>query len=400
MKNKLTYIDIFAGCGGISLGLYNSRKWHGLFAIEKSPDAFATLKFNLIDNKKHFSWPSWLPITNHDIYEVLDKYYLNLSKLKSHVDLVVGGPPCQGFSLAGRRLEKDYRNELINAYLRFVDIVKPRAILFENVKGFDIGFKQPDGKKGLSYSKFVIQELKKIGYLDASYKIINFSEYGVPQKRQRVIIFASLNTNSNLFFNKIATLKKSFLKSKKLNQEISLEEAISDLLKINGITKSEEFENFYFGKYANNIQSNYQNLMKQNINQILPDSHRFVNHHENIETKFQYIIKYHLKNEDIKKIYKTKKTTTRLLERHSPCPTLTTLPDDFIHYCEPRILTVREYARIQSFPDWYEIKGKYTTGGNRRKIEVPRYSQIGNAFPPLFSELCGQVIKELLSNGK
>ena len=77
-------------------------------------------------------------------------------------------------------------------------------------------------------------------------------------------------------------------------------------------------------------------------------------------------------------------------------PTLTTHPDDYVHYCEPRILTVREYARIQTFPDWFEFKGKYTTGGKLRKVEVPRYTQIGNAIPPLFGELAGMVIKEML----
>ena len=89
-----------------------------------------------------------------------------------------------------------------------------------------------------------------------------------------------------------------------------------------------------------------------------------------------------------------KSSTKRLLPR-SPTPTLTTLPDDYIHYCEPRILTVREYARIQSFPDDYEFKGKYTTGGKLRVREVARYSQIGNAIPPLFGELAGQILTEM-----
>jgi DNA (cytosine-5)-methyltransferase 1 len=73
------------------------------------------------------------------------------------------------------------------------------------------------------------------------------------------------------------------------------------------------------------------------------------------------------------------------------------LPDDYIHYSEPRILTVREYARIQSFPDWYQFQGKYTTGGKLRTKEVPRYSQIGNAIPPLFGEQSGLVLKQLIS---
>ena len=90
-----------------------------------------------------------------------------------------------------------------------------------------------------------------------------------------------------------------------------------------------------------------------------------------------------------------KKHTIVPLSKDEQTPTLTTLPDDYIHYAEPRILTVREYARIQSFPDHYEFKGMYTTGGTRRKVDVPRYTQIGNAIPPLFAEQAGLVLKEM-----
>ena len=85
-----------------------------------------------------------------------------------------------------------------------------------------------------------------------------------------------------------------------------------------------------------------------------------------------------------------------VLDPHNLAPTITNMPDDYLHYNEPRILTVRECARIQSFPDWYEFKSKYTTGGRMRKKEVPRYSQVGNAIPPLFALQAGLVLKELL----
>jgi DNA (cytosine-5)-methyltransferase 1 len=87
-----------------------------------------------------------------------------------------------------------------------------------------------------------------------------------------------------------------------------------------------------------------------------------------------------------------KKHSVVPLHPHRPSHTLTTLPDDFIHYSEPRILTVRECARLQSFPDWYAFKGKYTTGGHRRKRECPRYTQVGNAVPPLVAELLGNIV--------
>lgn len=104
------YVDLFAGCGGTSLGLHKAGL-KGLFAIEKNPDAFSTLKYNLIDTHKHFQWPDWLPEKNWDINSLLSKRGKELRKLRGHVDLVVGGPPCQGFSLVGERRASDKRNK-------------------------------------------------------------------------------------------------------------------------------------------------------------------------------------------------------------------------------------------------------------------------------------------------
>ena len=92
-----------------------------------------------------------------------------------------------------------------------------------------------------------------------------------------------------------------------------------------------------------------------------------------------------------------KRRGVTLLDRNGQSPTITSHPDDLVHYCEPRILTVREMARLQSFPDWYEFKGKYTTGGHLRKIDVPRYTQVGNAVPPLFAEQLGLTLLEIFN---
>ena len=89
-----------------------------------------------------------------------------------------------------------------------------------------------------------------------------------------------------------------------------------------------------------------------------------------------------------------------VLDSHTVSPTITGQPDDYLHYCEPRIMTVRECARIQSFPDWYQFRKKYTTGGQMRKLEVPRYTQVGNAIPPLFAELAGVVLKQMLIDAR
>lgn len=401
----MNYIDLFAGCGGLSLGLYNAG-WHGLFAIEKSKDAFETLEYNLIQNRNHFNWPDWLPKKPHDIKKVIEKYEKQLKSLRGTVDMVTGGPPCQGFSTAGLRRETDARNKLINSYIEFIDLVRPKILFFENVKGFTMEFDK-DGKKGKRYSDYAIKELDARGY-DVHPELINFSEYGIPQKRCRFILvgirkdFAKTkNINAELFFTKLRENREKFLVSKGLNLNVSLEEAISDLLKGHGTSQSTEFKKFKMGAYGNAV-SKYQQYLRSNIPPVAqPDSHRFANHSAKIEARFAYILKHATpgKNitDEIKLKFSIKKRNLLPLSKGEQAPTITTLPDDFIHYKEPRILTVREYARIQSFPDNYLIKGCYTTGGQRRKKDVPRYTQLGNAIPPLFGEQSGTILKSLMN---
>ena len=395
---KLTYIDLFSGCGGLALGLHNAG-WQGLFAVEKSADAFKTLYSNQIEKKQNFNWPQWLEKTNHDINDILNKHEEKLKSLKSKVKLIAGGPPCQGFSMAGRRKEDDDRNKLINSYIKFVELVEPELLFFENVKGFTIGFKKGN-KRGQAYSTYVVDKLEKLGY-DVQGEIVDFSEYGVPQKRQRYILVGSKKGNAEKFSQQIMKNRTDFFKSKKINDVNSLSDAISDLLQSNGTKPSPDTKGFEAGVY-NKAQSAYQKLMRASkpLTNTIADSHRFAKHKKETIEKFQYILKNSTKNKNIsdaiKAKYKMKKRTTVPLCEDSCTPTLTTLPDDYIHYCEPRILTVREYARIQSFPDDYEFKAGYTTGGERRKKDVPRYTQIGNAIPPLFGEQAGLVLKEIL----
>lgn len=363
------YIDLFSGCGGLALGLHKAG-WKGLFAIEKSADAFSTLKYNLIDKNSNFEWPEWLPKQNHDINQIIELYEDKLRELDGKVELIAGGPPCQGFSMAGRRQEKDDRNKLIDSYIRFVELVKPKVLFFENVKGFTIGFKNGN-KRGEAYSVYVVEKLRNLGY-DVEGRIINFSEYGVPQKRQRFILVGTKNGKAEDFFISIVKNRAEFFKSKKLNDTTSLSDAISDLLQTNGLVDSPDSKNFKAGIYKE-ATSSYQKLMREgkNLKNKIADSHRFANHKKETQEKFQYILQNAQANKNIpdsiKEKYNLKKRTVVPLCQDSCTPTLTTLPDDYIHYSEPRILTVREYARIQSFPDSYEFKGKYTTGGDMRK---------------------------------
>ncbi|CAA0204194.1 DNA cytosine methyltransferase [Tenacibaculum maritimum] len=395
-----TYIDLFSGCGGLSLGLHNAG-WKGIFAIEKSEDAFNTLEHNLIKKKKHFEWPNWLDQKHHDINQVLEDHSENLIALRGTIDLVAGGPPCQGFSMAGRRIEHDSRNDLINSYIKFIDLVKPKLIFFENVKGFTQGFKK-NNTKGEAYSIYVKKELEKVGY-SVKGQLINFADYGIPQKRTRFILVGIQNSfventpnlSEETFFEEIKNNKENFLISKNLTVNPSLENAISDLLQSNGQVESET-PNFKAGIYGE-IKSKYQKyLRKYKKQQSKVDSHRFAKHTDVVRNRFQIALDENLTSATYRERFNLKKSSTKILEANKPTPTITTLPDDYIHYCEPRIMTVREYARIQSFPDTYQFKGKYTTGGKRRTQEVPRYSQIGNAIPPLFGEQAGLVLKQLI----
>ncbi|PZX38177.1 DNA (cytosine-5)-methyltransferase 1 [Nonlabens dokdonensis] len=408
MSEKKTYIDLFAGCGGLSLGLYNSGLWKGLFAIEKSPDAFETFNYNLIEKNNHFDWPNWLPKSNHDINAIIKNYPNELKSLRGKIDMVAGGPPCQGFSTAGKRNENDLRNKLIKSYIRFIRKVQPKVIFFENVKGFTQKFDK-NKIQGKVYSEYVKSALgytpkdkKYLGY-KVEGRLVDFSEYGVPQKRTRFILVGIRkdivkNTKPTDFFDSIRSERKKFLINKGIGLTNSLEDAISDLLRINE-TMSPDTASFKAGLY-NRPKSEYQKLLKGNYSEKIPDSHRFAKHNPSTIEKFEYILENADKNktlsDEIKEKFNLKKRTIIPLSGTTPTPTITTLPDDYVHYCEPRIFTVREYARIQSFDDWYEFKGKYTTGGKRRTQEVPRYSQIGNAIPPLFGEQAGITINNLI----
>lgn len=403
---KPTYIDLFAGCGGLSLGLHNAG-WQGVFAIEKSPDAFQTLQYNLIDRNKHFIWPKWLPKQALEINTVIKDYSEQLKALSGTIDLIAGGPPCQGFSMAGRRNEDDHRNQLVLSYIQFVKLIQPKIIFFENVKGFTLEFKK-NKDKGKVYASFVEQALNQVGYYVQG-KLVNFGDYGIPQKRTRFILIGvrkdiknSAQALADSFFQKVENNKYSFLKTKHLTINTNLNDAISDLLMKNGKELCPDSKTFQSGIYTKKPLSPYQKLMRKGIKNDIPDSHRFAKHRPDIIQKFSDIIETStIKNIDIDKSirekYNIKKHTVIPLDEHFKAPTITTLPDDYIHFCEPRILTVREYARIQSFPDSYQFKGKYTTGGKRRTQEVPRYSQIGNAIPPLFAEQAGIILNQIIN---
>jgi DNA (cytosine-5)-methyltransferase 1 len=404
------FIDLFAGCGGLSLGLTNAG-WTGVFAVEKNSDAFETLKHNLCGKgKRKFEWPEWLPCKELSTSDLLLDYREKLESLRGKIDLIAGGPPCQGFSFAGRRNPDDPRNQLMEEYIAIVDIVRPKFLLFENVRGFTAAFKNSDRLPHAAVIKEKLEGLSWGGY-QVSCRLVNASIFGVPQPRARFILLAIRQDAQAEFLNSVAfdpfenleSSAENFRKARNLHShEISVSEAISDL-EIGKFPLIDCPETLGF-KQIDYVQpekpTSFQALMRKGSKRAArPNSLRLPKHKTATVARFQDVLETCAKGKSLsvenRERYKTKKQCFTPLHPDQLSKTITTLPDDLLHYSEPRILTVRENARLQSFPDWFAFRGKYTTGGARRREECPRYTQVGNAVPPLMGEALGELIKEI-----
>lgn len=400
-NGKIVFADAFAGCGGLSLGLLQAGL-EGRFAIEHDKFAFETLRANLIskNSKVKFAWPRWLPKEQLDVSTFLDTYRTQLQSLEGEIDVLVGGPPCQGFSSAGRRRHDDPRNQLFEKYINLVDVIKPDAVLIENVRGFTVDFSRKGHVKNYS------QNLRS--RLEEDYQVyeelLDLSQFGVPQTRTRYFLLA---LRPGLFHgNPFARLKAklpSFLRSMQLMTPVSSWAAISDLeISRGGKLPSTETPGFEEIRYTS-PRTQFQRLMNAGV--IVPTDLRLARHLEETTNRFQEIIE--LSNaegrlntsisEEVRARFGIRKYALRVLDPDRPSPTITSLPDDLLHFSEPRTLTVRENARLQSFPDWFSFKGKYTTGGHMRRMEVPRFTQVANAVPPLVARAFGELLVELFS---
>jgi DNA (cytosine-5)-methyltransferase 1 len=404
-RKKPVFIDAFAGCGGLSLGLLKAG-WRGLFAIEKDAFAFDTLRSNLTGKGANwaFDWPDWLLLKPWSVEELMEQHADQLLALRGHVDLLAGGPPCQGFSSAGRRRTDDPRNVLFERYLEFVELVRPRLVLIENVRGitynFDFGSDLADTRN------FAAELAARLGegyhvYTDT----IRCSSFGVPQKRPRFFLVGMLKSEFKKLpsehdpFILLHELKVPFLRKRSLGTKVTSRQALSDLEKVRaGVGPSPDTKG-YQALLAPRPLSNFQRLMNENHKGPVTDT-RLANHTQRIVNRFEKIIDECRKsgrlnvqiNKEMRERYGIKKMATRVLDPNEPSPTITSMPDDLLHYSEPRTLTVRENARLQTFPDWFVFKGKYTTGGDLRARQVPRFTQVANAVPPLIAEMWGEVL--------
>ena len=347
------------------------------------------------------------------------KFFFNLKKnLKNklnvnQVDLICGGPPCQGYSGIGVRRSYAVEKESIPANSLFLEMVtfirnlKPNIFLFENVEGLLTSRWKKSGKKGEVFQD-VFGEFESIDDYEVKYSLIKSKDYGVPQNRPRVLVVG---------------IKKNLLSSSKLSLDIDavstgfLPKGESDFPSIPEILGDLVDENFEFGKetlkYPKSAKTKWQKMARTHQQKIsrkgsFLSEHQYSKHSLKVQKKFQSLIDKDKKN--IEK-FRTKKFAQRVLPmkwgKEGPTITITSLPDDFIHFKQNRSLTVRECARLQTFPDWYQFHGKRTTGGIRRAgnplkdnhfRELPKYTQIGNAVPvKLAYELGKHFIKNFLT---
>lgn len=411
--NELTLscIDLFAGCGGLSLGLKEAG-WSGIFAIERDPMAFDTLSQNFLVSGAPYAsfadWPLWLPKTNHDIVALLkdESVRTHLRSLRGAVTMIAGGPPCQGFSVGGRRDGADERNSLVYQMLDMVELVRPRVVLVENVEGIARRFVARPGAASTSIADAVIERLSALGYT-SFFDVLDASRFGVPQARRRVVIVGiqdcsmspdSLKMTFDAILNKSAVDVRQHWGLHE-TRNVTAKEAIGDLT--GGVKAacpdSPEFESALYTKAA----SAYARAMRRGKKTgSIPNSHRFSKHGERIQALYNLAHQTQPPGRLSKAFLlenNTKKDKKVLIDASAVVSTITTHPDEFIHYAEPRNITVREMARFQSFPDDFHFHGRYTINGPRRKHDVARCSQVGNAVPPLMAEGVGLALRNLLA---
>jgi len=357
---KFTVVDLFCGAGGFSEG-FKKAGFEILFGFDKCPQAIDTYRYNITKNS-HFG----------DIRDYPPKDLLEVAGVKrNEIDIVIGGPPCQGFSTAGMMKIDDQRNYLYKYFIDFVGYVEPKIFVMENVPPII-------SHNNRAISIDIEKRFRKIGYTLSRQKL-NAVNYGIPQLRERFFFAGSKEGNHCFPPEKTHEYPKH---KKNGNSEIipshyiSIEEAISDLV-LRGSLGQAEMD------YYLDPQTAYQKERRERSIKLF--NHEGTKHTKKVIDRFS-MFKEGDKISNLPKEFKTNKLMVKRLKRTLPSPTVMTLPDDLIHYSEPRILTVREMARLQSFDDTFRFIGKRTTGGKKRMMECPQYTLVGNAVPPLLAK--------------
>ena len=371
-KKEYNIIDLFCGAGGMSLGFIQEGFDINL-ACDFDKSCIETYTFNHPNIKSKY-------IVNSDIKEIDNdiKKYLSQDK----VSLVIGGPPCQGFSNANQqRLIDDPRNELYKSFVNIVEQVKPKFFVMENVRGM------------LKVANQVKEDFEKIGY-KVSYKILQARDFGVPQNRERLIFIGTyLPINPQEIFN--------LIKEEYSTKEYVLKDAIADLNELEASTQKNN-TNFINGKNGGIVIKKINKNINDYLIKINNTSYMYpiIFNHRDIEIygrlhqgdksddpKIADIMPYTSRNHIFKDKYcKLKESdVSKTITAHMKFDC-----NMYIHPTQARGLTPREAARIQSYPDDYIFRGAFTK----------TYMQVGNSVPPLMARGIAKVIKKILQEEK
>lgn len=345
MKSKPTVIDLFCGCGGLSYGFVEAG-FNVLMGIDHWKDAILTFE-NTHKNAKGI------------VADLFNQTPDEISKMTSikDVDVIIGGPPCQGFSIAGKRIIDDERNKLYKSFVSFVKYYQPTVFLMENVPNIvSMG-------KGVVKDS-IIEDFVKLGYT-VVYKVLLASDYGVPQNRKRAF-FVGTKNNKEFIFPEPTT-----------KNPINAKDAISDLSE-KSLTDGT--------KYKTEPKSEYQKLIREKSKGIY--NHEITLHSEQTTSIISLVPdggNYKNLPEELRKTRNVNIAWTRL-NSEKPSFTIDTGHRHHFHYKYNRVPTVRESARIQSFPDTFIFLGSKTS----------QYKQVGNAVPPILAKVLAKEIKKYL----
>ncbi|RSM29569.1 DNA (cytosine-5-)-methyltransferase [Aeromonas salmonicida] len=363
----LRTLDLFSGCGGLSYGLAQAG-YNIIAACEKDNWASETYTYNHPD----------VEMICQDIRDISLDFWRD--KYNGKIDLIAGGPPCQGFSISGKRQYGiiSETNSLVTNFINVVSVVEPTFVLIENVKGFKTGSLSKD-KKVFDY---LLLTLEALGY-HVYHDTINAEDYGVPSLRSRVFIIGS----------KIELLKPPFPSKTHL---VSVDEAISDLPFLEA---NEGIEGLV--RYNNKPENDYQKKMREGSFGVF--NHVSMKHTQRLVDRFKTIPQgegsYRLgRKNNSGEIVTVYKMNNQRLKSNKPAQCITAnFQSTFIHPIQHRNLTAREAARLMGFPDRFIFKGKRTQMSSKflkkynREHEdfLSQYNQIGNSVPPLLAELIG-----------
>ena len=444
-KPQYTMMDLFAGCGGLSLGFENA-KFTPVFVSELNRDALSTYLANRHHSLGGEQFSENTSLHCNDAHELqgprLEQVISDLSSIEeidfkfdslasassgtgSTLDVLAGGPPCQGFSGIGirRSYSVDRRqipsNQLFVRMAKVIKRLRPRIFLFENVRGLLNAKWTKEG--GEPIWPDVLAEFRSIQGYEVRWSLVYAKDYGVPQNRPRVLLVGIRKDilESCDFLEPACdpedAVKCGFLPKGKAGSFPDLRDLLGDLIDptIPGILRSGDFKSgkFETTAYPKRASTGIQKQLRQappwdlNMKVRLTDQ-EYSKHKQAVVAKFDHMLN---NNGQIPEQFKTKKFSQRVLKERwgnsEPNMTATSLADDYVHFSQPRVLTVREWARLQLFPDWYQFKGKRTTGGLRRAgnpreglfdREAPKYTQIGNAVPIGLAEKVGVHFRDIL----